>query len=41
MLSDKEKNNIWPTIIEACPFYEEYRQKTTRNIPVFVCSAIN
>ena len=41
MFSDKEKNNIWPTIIEACPYYEEYRQKTTRNIPVFVCSAIN
>ena len=40
-LSEHEKESIWPYIIKACPFYEEYRQKTTRNIPVFICSAIN
>ena len=41
MLSDKEKNNLWPTIIKACSFYDEYREKTTRNIHVFICSPIN
>jgi deazaflavin-dependent oxidoreductase (nitroreductase family) len=40
-LSDDEKESIWPFIIKACPFYEEYRQKTTRNIPVFICSPIS
>lgn len=40
-LSDDEKDSIWPFIIKACPFYEEYRQKTTRNIPVFICSPIS
>ena len=40
-LSDDEKESIWPFIIKACPYYEEYRQKTTRNIPVFICSPIS
>ena len=35
------RDNLWPTIIKACSFYEEYREKTTRNIPVFICSPIN
>lgn len=37
-LSDEEKENIWPIIIKAGPFYDEYQKKITRNIPVFLCS---
>ena len=37
-LSDEEKENIWPVIIKAGPFYDEYQKKITRNIPVFLCS---
>ena len=40
-LSDEEKDSLWPFIIEACSFYEEYRQKASRNIPVFICSPIS
>jgi len=36
-LSDEEKENIWPIIIKAGPFYDEYQKKITRNIPVFLC----
>ena len=38
ILSDEEKENIWPIIIKAGPFYDEYQKKITRNIPVFLCS---
>ena len=38
LLSDEEKENIWPIIIKAGPFYDEYQKKITRNIPVFLCS---
>jgi len=37
-LSDEEKENLWPLIIKAGPFYDEYQKKITRNIPVFLCS---
>ena len=37
-LSDEEKENLWPVIIKAGPFYDEYQRKITRNIPVFLCS---
>ena len=36
-LSDEEKENLWPVIIKAGPFYDEYQKKITRNIPVFLC----
>ena len=37
-LSDEEKEHLWPVIIKAGPFYDEYQKKITRNIPVFLCS---
>ena len=37
-LSDEEKENLWPIIIKAGPFYDDYQNNTTRNIPVFLCS---
>ena len=37
-LSDEEKENLWPVIIKAGPFYDEYQKKIMRNIPVFLCS---
>ena len=39
-LSDQEKQRIWPIIIEACPYYEDYRKQANRNIPVFLCSKV-
>tara|TARA_B100000029_G_scaffold160741_1_gene156621 strand:+ start:533 stop:967 length:435 start_codon:yes stop_codon:yes gene_type:complete len=39
-LSDQEKERIWPIIIEACPYYEDYRKQTNRKIPVFICSRV-
>ena len=37
-LSDKEKEDLWPVIVNACSVYDDYRQRTSRNIPVFLCS---
>jgi hypothetical protein len=37
-LSDKEKEDLWPVIVNACSVYDNYRQQTSRNIPVFLCS---
>ena len=39
-LSNDEKNDLWPTIIEAYPGYENYQKVTNRNIPVFICKKI-
>ncbi len=37
-LSDEEKEDLWPVIVNACSVYDDYRQRTSRNIPVFLCS---
>ena len=39
-LSSDEKNELWPSIIEAYPGYENYQKVTNRNIPVFICKRI-
>ena len=39
-LSSDEKNELWPSIIEAYPGYENYQKVTNRNIPVFICKKI-
>jgi deazaflavin-dependent oxidoreductase (nitroreductase family) len=37
VVSDEEKAEMWPRIVEAYKGYEGYRKKTDRNIPVVVC----
>ena len=36
-VSDEEKELLWPTCVEHYPPYEQYRKRTDRNIPVFLC----
>ncbi len=36
-VGDEEKAALWPTCCKYYPPYEEYQQRTERNIPVFVC----
>ena len=33
----QEKAALWPTCVEYYPPYEQYQQRTTRDIPVFLC----
>ena len=39
-LSKDEKNELWPTIINAYPGYDNYQKSTDREIPVFICKKI-
>jgi deazaflavin-dependent oxidoreductase (nitroreductase family) len=34
--SVEEKDRLWPKLVERYPGYDEYRQRTTRDIPVVV-----
>jgi deazaflavin-dependent oxidoreductase (nitroreductase family) len=36
-VDDEEKAKLWPICVEYYPPYEEYQQRTERNIPVFLC----
>lgn len=36
-VSDEEKAEFWPTCVKYYPPYEDYQQRTDRNIPVFLC----
>ncbi len=36
--SDEEKEKLWPTICSVHPGFQDYQDKTNRNIPVMVCS---
>lgn len=31
-----EKKQFWPIVINQAPFYEDYRKKTSRDIPIIV-----
>jgi len=33
----EEKQQVWPICIESYPDYEDYRHRTQRDIPVFIC----
>jgi deazaflavin-dependent oxidoreductase (nitroreductase family) len=37
VVSDEEKAEMWPRIIEAYKGYAGYQKKTDRNIPVVIC----
>ena len=34
---DAEKAEVWPVCVEYYREYEDYQQRTERNIPVFIC----
>jgi deazaflavin-dependent oxidoreductase (nitroreductase family) len=35
--SPEEKAEVWPNCLEHYPDYAEYQQRTSRDIPVFIC----
>ena len=39
--SNDEKARVWPLVISKAPFYDEYRKKTSRNIPVIILTPIH
>lgn len=36
-VDDAEKAEVWPTCVEYYKEYDDYQNRTDRNIPVFVC----
>jgi len=36
-VDDTEKEALWPTCIKYYPPYQDYQDRTSRNIPVFLC----
>lgn len=38
--TDEEKPDLWPVCIEYYAPYAEYRERTNRNIPIFVCEPV-
>jgi deazaflavin-dependent oxidoreductase (nitroreductase family) len=36
-VDDVEKEALWPTCVKYYPPYQEYQDRTPRNIPVFLC----
>ena len=37
-VDDAEKAELWPTCVKHYPPYQDYQDRTERNIPVFLCS---
>lgn len=37
LASPSEKAQLWPICVEHYPPYEDYTQRTNRDIPVFIC----
>lgn len=35
--TDDEKAELWPTCCKYYPPYQEYQDRTDRNIPMFIC----
>ena len=38
--SNDEKARVWPLVISKAPFYDDYRKKTSKNIPVIFLTPI-
>jgi deazaflavin-dependent oxidoreductase (nitroreductase family) len=36
-VSDEEKAQLWPTCVKYYPPFQQYQNRTERNIPVFLC----
>lgn len=39
-IEDAEKQRLWPIIVANHEGFDEYQERTTRNIPVFVCKPV-
>ncbi|MBL4680842.1 MAG: nitroreductase family deazaflavin-dependent oxidoreductase [Pseudomonadales bacterium] len=37
-VNDTEKAILWPTCVKFYPPYQDYQKRTSRNIPVFLCT---
>jgi deazaflavin-dependent oxidoreductase (nitroreductase family) len=37
---DAEKAEVWPTCVEHYPPYDDYQNRTERNIPMFICEPL-
>jgi F420H(2)-dependent quinone reductase len=37
----EEKGRLWPRLVEQAPFFEDYRKKTTRDIPMIILKPLN
>ncbi|MDX8031819.1 nitroreductase family deazaflavin-dependent oxidoreductase [Lentzea sp. BCCO 10_0856] len=35
---DEQRERLWPVAVRAYPPFAEYQERTTRRIPIFVCS---
>jgi deazaflavin-dependent oxidoreductase (nitroreductase family) len=35
--NSEEKQEVWPICVEHYPDYDDYRHRTSRDIPVFIC----
>ncbi len=40
LASSEEKPALWPVCYQAYAPYEQYRKRTTRDIPIFVCDPV-
>lgn len=40
LASDAEKQEVWPLAVQTYKDFDLYQSRTTRNIPVFICSPI-
>ena len=38
LASEEEKAAVWPVAVAVYPDFDDYQARTTRNIPVFICS---
>lgn len=39
-VSDEEKQQLWPRMVEVYPDFDLYQARTQRNIPVFLCHPV-
>jgi F420H(2)-dependent quinone reductase len=39
--SKEEKGGLWPRLVEQASFFEDYRKKTTRDIPMIILEPLN
>jgi len=37
LASDEEREEVWPICVEHFPQYADYKARTSRKIPVFIC----
>lgn len=38
LVDDAEKRQLWPVMVAVYPDFDQYQARTTRNIPVFLCT---